>query len=85
MTSARTQRVRDPIHGLIVFEAALGLSIYHKLFTLIQKMEGIGPAPLFHYIVTTFIAPPEAYRTMSWMRLELHGAPAELRLFKEDM
>ncbi len=66
-------------------EADLGLSIYNRLFSLIEKIEGFGPAPLFQYIVTTTTAPPEAYCTLPWMRLELHGAPADQRLFKEDL
>jgi hypothetical protein len=66
-------------------EADLGLSIYNRLFMLIEKMESLGPAPMFQYIVTTTTAPPEVYRTMPWMRLQLHGAPAEQRLFKEDL
>jgi hypothetical protein len=62
-------------------EADLGLSIYNRLFML----EGMGPSPLFQYIVTTTTAPPEAYRKEPWQRLELHGAPPDKRLFATDL
>ena len=66
-------------------EADLGLSIYNRLFMLGEKLEGMGPSPLFQYIVTTTTAPPEAYRKEPWQRLELHGAPPEQRLFGTDL
>lgn len=66
-------------------EADLGLSIYNRLFMLGEKLEGMGPSPLFQYIVTTTTAPPEAYRKEPWQRLELHGAPPDKRLFATDL
>ncbi|WP_283404330.1 hypothetical protein [Sphingopyxis sp. Geo25] len=66
-------------------EADLGLSIYNRLFMLGDKLEGMGPSPLFQYIVTTTTAPPEAYRKEPWQRLELHGAPPDKRLFAADL
>lgn len=65
-------------------EADLGLSIYNRLFILGEKLESMGSSPLFQYIVTTTTAPPETYRKKPWQRLELHGAPAEKRLFATD-
>jgi predicted nucleic acid-binding Zn-ribbon protein len=66
-------------------EADLGRSIYNRLFELGQKMEEFGSAPLFQYIVTTTTAPPEPFRNDQWVKLELHGAPREQRLFMEDL
>ncbi|MEE4454790.1 hypothetical protein [Novosphingobium resinovorum] len=65
-------------------EADLGLSIYNRLFTMSQKLEEIGGTPLFQYIVTTTTAPPEAFQKEPWQRLELHGAPADKRVFGMD-
>ena len=66
-------------------EADLGLSIYNRFFMLGEKLEKMGESPLFQYIVTTTTAPPEKYRTDHWKRLELHGAPPEMRLFATDL
>jgi hypothetical protein len=66
-------------------EADLGLSIYNRFFMLGEKLETMGTSPLFQYIVTTTTAPPEKYRTDHWKRLELHGAPPEMRLFATDL
>lgn len=66
-------------------EADLGRSIYNRLFELGRKMEEFGSAPLFQYIVTTTTAPPEPFRNDQWVKLELHGAPREQRLFMEDL
>jgi len=66
-------------------EADLGLSIYNRLFAMGEKLEGIGAAPLFQYIVTTTTAPPGTYQKEPWQRLELHGAPANMRLFGVDL
>jgi hypothetical protein len=66
-------------------EADLGLSIYNRFFELGLRMEGLGPTPLFQYIVTTTTAPPKQFRTDQWVKLELRGAPREKRLFMEDL
>lgn len=66
-------------------EADLGLSIYNRFFELGRKIASLGPAPMFQYVVTTTTAPPEQFRNDQWVKLELHGAPREQRLFKEDL
>lgn len=66
-------------------EADLGRSIYNRLFELGRKIQDFGPAPLFQYIVTTTTAPPDGFRGSGWVKLELHGAPQERRLFREDL
>lgn len=66
-------------------EADLGRSIYNRFFELGGKMQDVGPAPLFQYIVTTTTAPPDQFRGSEWVKLELHGAPRERRLFREDL
>ena len=66
-------------------EADLGLSIYHELFKLIVDLERIGPAPLFQYIVTTTTRPPDELTTEPWLRVTLHGAPAQKRLLGKDL
>jgi hypothetical protein len=66
-------------------EADLGQSIYDRLFSFMKSMEGVGPAPLFQYIITTTTAPPEEFRTNLWLILELHGSPSTERLLKTDL
>jgi len=66
-------------------EADLGGSIYAGLFDLARKLEGVGPAPLFQYIVTTTTEPPEEFRGEPWLRLELRGSPAQERLLGVDL
>lgn len=66
-------------------EADLGRSIYNRFFELGRKMQDLGPSPLFQYIVTTTTAPPDEFRSPEWIKLELHGAPRERRLFMEDL
>jgi hypothetical protein len=66
-------------------EADLGRSIYNRFFELGRKIQDLEPAPLFQYIVTTTTAPPDEFRNNDWVKLELHGAPREKRLFMEDL
>ena len=63
----------------------LGLSIYHELFHLMRELEGVGPAPLFQYIVTTTSRPPDDLVNDVRVRLKLHGSPAEARLLGRDL
>ena len=66
-------------------EADLGLSIYHPIFTLMRKLEALGTAPAFQYIITTTTQPPPELQKLPWLRLELHGAPKEERLLRRDL
>ena len=66
-------------------EADLGLSIYNRIFELGKTLEGFGEGPIFQYIITTTTAPPDDFRNDHWVKLELHGAPSEQRLFQEDL
>ncbi len=66
-------------------EADLGLSIYHELFRLVVQLESIGPAPLFQYIVTTTTRPPDELSVEPWLRLTVHGSPAQERLLGKDL
>jgi hypothetical protein len=63
----------------------LGLSIYHELFHLMRKLEEVGEAPLFQYIVTTTSRPPDDLVRDDRVRLKLQGAPAEARLLRRDL
>lgn len=66
-------------------EADLGMSLYERLFKFIQKLEEIGPAPLFQYIVTTTTEPPKEFRKEPWLKMELKGAPASERFLRVDL
>ncbi|MFH1462997.1 MAG: chromosome segregation protein SMC [Pseudomonadota bacterium] len=66
-------------------EADLGLSAYHALFDLVRSLEAVGGRPLFQYIITTTTPPPPGLRALPWLRLTLHGAPAEARLLGRDL
>ncbi len=66
-------------------EADLGGSIYAGLFDLAKKLEGIGSAPLFQYIITTTTEPPGEFHSEPWLRLTVRGAPPEERLLKIDL
>jgi len=75
--------------GLLVHdsprEADLGNSIYSRLFYLVKRLEGFGPAPLFQYILTTTTEPPKEFRSDPWLRLTIRGAPAAERLLGVDL
>jgi hypothetical protein len=65
-------------------EADLGLSVYHRLFDVVCKLEGPS-APAFQYIVTTTTPPPPQLQKAPWLRLELRGAPHDERLLRCDL
>jgi hypothetical protein len=66
-------------------EADLGMSLYERLFKFVRKLEEIGPAPLFQYIVTTTTEPPKEFRKEPWLKLELKGSPANERFLRVDL
>lgn len=66
-------------------EADLGLSIYGRLFDIVEELERVGRAPLFQYIVTTTTAPPPKFRALPYLRLKLHGDPPSQRLLGVDL
>ena len=65
-------------------EADLGLSVYHRLFHLAQRLEQAGEQPLFQYIITTTTAPPQGLAVKPWLR-ETLGGTANERLMKRDL
>jgi hypothetical protein len=66
-------------------EADLGLSVYHRLFELIRRLEKLGRRPLFQYVVTTTTKPPDELCAEPWLVLTLEGTPAEKRLLTRDL
>jgi len=66
-------------------EADLGLSIYGRLFDIVQDLERVGGKPLFQYIVTTTTAPPTEFRERPYLQLKLHGDPPAERLLGVDL
>lgn len=66
-------------------EADLGLSIYGRLFDIVQDLERVGGKPLFQYIVTTTTAPPTEFRERPYLQLKLHGDPPSQRLLGVDL
>lgn len=66
-------------------EADLGLSIYGRLFDIVEELEHVGGKPLFQYIVTTTTAPPAEYREPPYLRLKMHGDPPAQRLLGIDL
>ncbi|WP_439361597.1 chromosome segregation protein SMC [Bradyrhizobium sp. DASA03007] len=66
-------------------EADLGLSIYGRLFDIVQDLERVGGKPLFQYIVTTTTAPPTEFRERPYLQLKLHGDPPTQRLLGVDL
>ena len=66
-------------------EADLGLSVYHPIFDFVRRLEGFGSAPLFQYIITTTTEPPKHLLTEPWLRLTIHGSPANERLLGADL
>jgi hypothetical protein len=66
-------------------EADLGLSMYHRLFELIRRLEKVGGRPLFQYVITTTTRPPEELCDEPWLALTLEGTPAEKRLLARDL
>ncbi|TAY60374.1 hypothetical protein [Rhizobium leguminosarum] len=66
-------------------EADLGRSLYSEIFHFAQSLEDVGPSPLFQYIITTTTEPPEEFRNVPWLRLQLQGSPEEDRLFRVNL
>lgn len=66
-------------------EADLGFSLYERLFRFIGKLEAVGPAPLFQYILTTTTEPPKEFRGEPWLKMQLRGAPANERFLRVDL
>lgn len=66
-------------------EADLGLSVYHRLFRLVQRLESSENQSLFQYIVTTTTPPPDETRSAPWLAATLGGTPAAERLLKRDL
>ncbi len=65
-------------------EADLGLSVYHRLFDVVGRLEGTSTSA-FQYIVTTTTEPPPAFQQAPWLRQELRGAPPNERLLRCDL
>lgn len=65
-------------------EADLGLSVYHRLFDVVNSLEGASTSA-FQYIVTTTTQPPPAFQQLPWLREELRGAPPNERLLRCDL
>ena len=64
-------------------EADLGLSIFHRLFNVVRRIEDIREPPLFQYIITTTTSAPSALIRAPWLAVTLGGATNE-RLLKRD-
>ena len=65
-------------------EADLGLSVYHRLFDVVNGLEGASTSA-FQYIVTTTTQPPPAFQQSPWLREVLRGAPPQERLLRCDL
>lgn len=65
-------------------EADLGLSVYHRLFSMVAALEREGQSA-FQYVVTTTTQPPAVFQVEPWLRETLHGAPATDRLLRCDL
>lgn len=65
-------------------EADLGLSVYHRFFTMVKALEGQDQSA-FQYIVTTTTQPPPEFQKKPWLREELRGAPSSERLLRCDL
>jgi len=66
-------------------EADLGLSIYGRLFDIVEELEHVGGTPLFQYIVTTTTPPPAEFREPPYLQLKVYGDPPEQRLLRVDL
>ena len=65
-------------------EADLGLSVYHRFFSMVGALEGQDHS-VFQYIVTTTTQPPIEFQKQPWLRLELRGSPSNERLLRCDL
>lgn len=66
-------------------EADLGLSLYHKLFRFMARLESLGEAPPFQYIITTTTEPPDELRVAPFLAATLSGDDDEHRLFRRQL
>lgn len=66
-------------------EADLGLSIYGRLFDVVEELERVGGTPLFQYIITTTTPPPTEFRAPPYLQLKVYGDPPEQRLLRVDL
>jgi hypothetical protein len=66
-------------------EADLGLSVYHRFFSMVAALEGQQGHSVFQYIVTTTTQPPAEFQKQPWLRLELRGSPSTERLLGCDL
>jgi hypothetical protein len=66
-------------------EADMGLSMYHRLFELVRRLEKLGRQPLFQYVITTTTRPPDELCAEPWLAVTLEGTPAEKRLLARDL
>lgn len=66
-------------------EADLGLSHYHRLFPLMAKLEALGEAAPFQYIVTTTTSPPDETIESEAVVLRLQGLEPSERLLRKDL
>lgn len=65
--------------------ADFGISIYHRLFHLLQKMETFGEEPLFQYIVTTTTKPPKDVCCKPWLIANFSSSPPASRFLTFDL
>lgn len=65
-------------------EADLGLSLYDRLFALVDELAQASPEPAFQYIITTTTAPPQRYRAHDVV-LMMRGTPTCDRLLRADL
>ena len=65
-------------------EADLGLSIFHRLFSVVGRLEEISEQPLFQYIITTTTKPPAKLARDPWLVGTLGGETKE-RLLQRDL
>jgi hypothetical protein len=66
-------------------EADLGLSLYHKLFRFMARLESIGEPPPFQYIITTTTEPPAELGVAPFVVATLSGDDDANRLFRRSL
>ena len=64
-------------------EADLGLSIFHRLFNVVRRIEDMGEQPLFQYIITTTTSPPLELTKGLWLTVPLGGGAMERLLLRD--
>ncbi len=65
-------------------EADLGLSIFHRLFYVVGRLEEISEQPLFQYIITTTTKPPSKLAKDPWLA-DILGGETKERLLQRDL